>query len=224
MTIADIIAPNPTLWTFNAGGPESFDGTESRLTDEIVTVDVTLTEEHGREAEVTDNPVERGIDVVDHRRIKPIQLKMSGIISDTPNDILEIINGATVDARLSGGEARSNTAYEKLKAIFLKQEPIIVVTALEFYENMTFTSFLVNKNTKTGRVLSFTATLRELRFATTEFVQTSTDPVVAPTAKKKPKAEKGEEENDGFFSAESWLRKGQEAVDKVKNPTGVPTP
>lgn len=196
--LADIISP-PKLWRFvpdvqeNVGTStdENFEVvfTDDNPPDETVTVDVTISEQYDREAEVTLNPVEKGIDVVDHRRIKPIAIRMSGIVSDSPNNLLDVLQGQTQGLIGGSEESRSQDAYRKLINIFEKPDPITVVTRLDTFVNMTVQSFSVKKN-DSGLFLGFDCSLIELRFATTERVAVSVAPSVKHTAPKKPKVKK----------------------------------
>src|SRR5713101_5273233 len=53
---------------------------------DVITIDATLQEVHKADAEVTEHPVELGADITDHVRPKPVELRIEGIISDTPID------------------------------------------------------------------------------------------------------------------------------------------
>lgn len=61
-------------------------------------VDVTLTENHDFQADVTENPVEEGSPITDHIDLKPESFTITGVISDTPLDIASSVQGATTTA------------------------------------------------------------------------------------------------------------------------------
>ncbi len=61
-------------------GPVLFDMTGT----EILTLDASITQEHGLSCEVTDHPVESGANVSDHVRINPIALRITGVVSAYP--------------------------------------------------------------------------------------------------------------------------------------------
>lgn len=195
--LADIIGSGPQLFTMDGRpGSENFtvheDGTDNKTVSNLLTVDVTISEQYDREAEVTRHPVERGIDVVDHRRMKPRMIKMSGVVSDSPS-LLEVLQGNTVGISADsafGSESRSQKAHRKLNTLFEQADVITVVTAREVYKNMVVASFSERKN-DAGEYLGFDLVLEEIRFATTGFAEVSAvAPDVAPSAAKKPRARK----------------------------------
>src|SRR4051812_17004552 len=73
---------------FNAGvlGSRSVGGPK-RIQLDTLEVDCTLSEAYAYEADVTDFEVEKGANVSDHRRTKPVEFSISGLISDTPLDV-----------------------------------------------------------------------------------------------------------------------------------------
>ena len=175
--IADIFS-TPQLYTFDTrnevtqtGGVEELPSPE----DEIISVDVTISEEYAHDFEVATNPVEVGINVADHKRARPIMLRMSGIVSDSPNNVLDVLGGnlsGTLGASLndSGNETntRSLDAYTRLRALAERQEPLRVITRLGEYKDMTFSSFRVQKD-DAGRYLGFSAVLEQIRFVKPAF-------------------------------------------------------
>jgi hypothetical protein len=162
MSLVDIISP-PQLLKFDARDPTLRD--ETPFADSlIVTVDVTLSEEYDYSFEVSTNPVERGIDIADHKRRRATVLRMSGVVSDSPNNVLDVLAGNTAGIIGFDGATRSQDAYKKLLEIANQAEPILVVSRLGEFDNMTFTSFQIRKD-DAGHYLGFTAVLEEVRFA-----------------------------------------------------------
>ena len=173
MSVADIFA-SPQLYTFD-GRPEALRGEAPFADAEIIEVDVTISEEYVHGFELSTNPVEKGIDVADHKRRKPVMLRMSGIVTDSPNNVLDVMAGnlsgtlgATRDDAGNEVDTRSRDAYERLRAMAARTDPIKIVTRQGVYDSMTFTSFTVQKN-DAGRYLGFSAVLEEIRFATPLF-------------------------------------------------------
>lgn len=189
MSILDIFTP-PTLWKFESstpnGDPTLPEGDDPDV--DHITVDVTLRESHDRQAEVTEFPVEEGADITDHRRLKPIALSMNGVITDSPNDVLDVLAGNTTGLVGSTAEKKSDDAYKKLNTLFESKTTLLITTRLKIYKNMVMTSFRIQHDPNTGNCLSFTAEMREIRFASTQFVAIPVDPVVAHTAPPKAKA------------------------------------
>lgn len=95
-------------------------------------IDAAVTLEHSFDSETTDHPVEKGADVTDNTRPKPIMLTMECIVSDTPI-------GTTADVRNSGPTASavpSVDIYQRLLAIRAARNPVTVATDLDTFDNM----------------------------------------------------------------------------------------
>ncbi len=59
------------------------------------TLDVSISETHSLESEITQHPVEVGIDITDNIRNKPRPLRIDGVVTDTPSglDALLVVPG-----------------------------------------------------------------------------------------------------------------------------------
>lgn len=131
-----------------------------------IVVDATVSEEHLSEAELTENPVEDGAVVTDHVHLKPAQLTIQGVISDSPLGyavIGNIQNLVRSVSSLFGKSSRSVDAYNDLLALQKSRQPFTVTTGLKRYKNMIMTSLSVPRTAQTGRAIHFTATMREIR-------------------------------------------------------------
>ena len=178
MSIADIIGTGPTRYTFDDG---------QGFKDSTVQVDVTISEREVHGYELTQLPVERGIDVVDHRRPKPVTLSMSGIVSDAPNGLLDAFaNGDTPIVGFRSGLTKSQKAYLRLKEMADSNEPLTIITQRGVFKNMLFADLTFSKN-DAGEYIGFDASLQEVRFASTEMVAVSVAPAVQHTAPAAPK-------------------------------------
>lgn len=146
---------------------------QSRATIGSVTIDASVSETHSDTSDVTENPVEQGAKITDHVQIKPKQLTIQGVISDTPINFAFVDNVAgainTVKSYL-GGTTRSIDAYNRLVDIQRKRDPITVITGLRVYSNMILQNISVNRTATTGKAVHFTAELREIRIAGTGFL------------------------------------------------------
>lgn len=136
-------------------------------------INVTISESHARQADVTDHPVEDGANVVDHVRLQPTRLRLEGAVSDTPV-------GAIADDL--GDTLPSSDAYETIKRIYEAREPVTVVTSIETYPNMVCESLDIPRDRRTGNALRFTASFRQVRLVTNA---RTTVPVSVPRAKRK---------------------------------------
>lgn len=133
-----------------------------------LTLDAAVSEEHSSEVAVTDHPVEQGIDISDNKRRLPRRLRIVGVVSNTP---IELLGGG-----LAAGN-RDLAAWEVLKALQAGAELITVVTTLETYEDMVIEKLSVPRDAARGNSLHVTIELRELR-------QVSSETVAAPTETK----------------------------------------
>jgi hypothetical protein len=135
-----------------------------------IVVDASVRESHENEAQITDNPVEEGVDVTDHVRIMPKRLTMDGVISDTPItlSVISNISGAigTV-TEFIGGRSLSQEAYDRLLRLQANREPMTIVTGLRVYQNMLIESLTVPRDSRTANAIHFTAVFREIHVART---------------------------------------------------------
>lgn len=138
-------------------------------------IDAAIDEQHTLSSEVTSSPVEEGADIVDHVRNHPIHISLNCIVSDTPI-------GELVDVRDLAGGSPSSQAYEHLKEIYEKREPITVTTELWQYDNMIMDSLTIPRSASIGASLSFQVSFQQIEFVTNN--RTSIK-VSIPRAKKK---------------------------------------
>ena len=150
---------------------------KSRASIGSITIDASISEDHVSTAELTENPVEDGGDITDHVRIKPLELTIEGVISDTPvtfsviNNISGIINTVT---SIFGNTSRSVDAYNELIKLQQSRDPFKVVTGLKVYENMILTELSIPRTAQTGNAIHFSATMRQIQIAKSETTGIST--------------------------------------------------
>lgn len=123
-----------------------------------VVMDTTITEDHRYSSRVTHYPVENGTIVSDHIINEPDVVVLSGIVSDTPLNILSSFN-------------RSVDAFNRLVEIHRRREVITVVTGIKVYPNMAITMLDVPRTIKTGQSLTFNIELQSINFDTTVRLQ-----------------------------------------------------
>jgi hypothetical protein len=131
-------------------------GTKKQLQIAQIEVDVSVSETHETDCDVTENPVESGANITDHVQVKPARLTVEGLVSDTPIKFLQGVRDLFDDNR-------SRKTYEELLAIQTAREPIDVITGLKQYSNMILKTLTVPRNSDTGRSLRFTAQFQEVR-------------------------------------------------------------
>lgn len=131
-------------------------------------IDIAEAEEHAFENEVTEHPVESGVDITDHVRARAIELTVEGVVSDTPIGALAQRRSNLV---LVGGEAfakPSEEAFARLLEIYEKRVPVVVETSRKVYKDMILERFSAPTNAGTGDALRFSATFRQVRFIVNE--------------------------------------------------------
>ena len=143
-------------------------------------LDVSLSEEHKFESEVTEFPVESGGSISDNIRPKPIQVTITGVITDTPLDsnatnkpivlpdsLSETGLGAAIDLISPVGGAikylRSEQAYQYLKSIYDKGETVDIRTSLATFNNMALESLSVPRSKETTGGITFTADFKQIK-------------------------------------------------------------
>lgn len=145
-----------------------------------ITVDAVLSERHTFTNLVTSHPVEDGSPVTDHIINLPVELMMEGRITDTPLSFLDsaasgamglIGSNLGVDpVVLAAGSAvagaslpgRAKLAYQELVALYVSRTPFTVISGINEYDNMVFTTLDFPRAPQDGRSLRFRATLKEL--------------------------------------------------------------
>lgn len=140
-----------------------------------IDIDAVVTETHLDEVEVTDHPVEIGVNISDHMRVKPAMITLDGLVSNTPlpaagapTTPMQAEDGVTYSTRSASQPARAGSAYQQLLALKTGGQLVTVVTALRSYDQMALVSLSVPRDAKTGNVLRFTAQLKEIRFASSQ--------------------------------------------------------
>lgn len=116
-----------------------------------VTFDTMVTEEHRYSSRVTNYPVESGTIISDHIINEPDTVILSGLVTDTPLNILAGFN-------------RSISAFNALIQIHEKRQVIDIVTGIKVYKNMAITSLDVPRSIKNGQSLTFNIQLQKIIF------------------------------------------------------------
>lgn len=131
-------------------------------------IDVSLSESHEMQSDITMNPVEAGADVTDHIQPKPLALTIEGIQSDTP---LQFFGGfqSLLDL-VPGNESRSQQAFSFFEKLRINRAMVTVNTGLRSYDNMVLESLTVPRDSKTGQAFRFTAKFKEIRVVTAQVV------------------------------------------------------
>lgn len=168
-------------------------------------LDVSVTEQHQMQVDVTEHPVESGASLVDHVRPKPEVLTLRGLVTNTPNNV-DPDNPDPTNAE------RAGRALAQLRELKDSGTSLTVVTALRTYENMVLASVDIPRDASSGQALLFDATLREIRTATLRVVLI--DDVGKPKKNRGTKpTKKADEQVDKKTLANKLRLKAVDAVD-----------
>lgn len=133
-----------------------------------VTVDCSISETHSRQADITEHPVEKGSDISDNYRAKPRQVQITGMVSSTP--IQTGFPGqslvSAVGSIISGDDPVQN-AWKTFNAYIDDGELISIFTSLQEYKDVGLSDLSTTRDAKTGQVLSFSITAKQIRIVTT---------------------------------------------------------
>jgi hypothetical protein len=137
----------------------------------FVQVDAMVQEDHQSAATLTDYPIENGVSISDHVVVKPDQLTLNCVVSNTP---IYIGPGLLATNRIMD-------AYILLWAIMSTKSAVNIVTGLRVYQNMVLEDLKVTRTKDNGQALEFIVQAKQARIVKT---QTSTASA-APIAQKK---------------------------------------
>jgi hypothetical protein len=154
------------------------------------TAQVTLSEVHTDELEITDHPVDQGASISDHAFKRPAEVVIECVWSNSPQNpgLLSGLLGAVtqtvagVQAILSGAAPNQMIdVYQKLLQLQEDRIPFDVLTGKRKYSDMLLKTLTVHTDRTTENILSVTAHLRQVLIVQTVVLQT----VPAPAADQK---------------------------------------
>jgi hypothetical protein len=143
-----------------------------------VLVDVIVTEKFSADAEVTEHPVERGVDIADHIRRKPDSLSVDGVVSDAPLVPGGDVAGNRFLAPFVDGN-RGDRARAALLELFESAALVEVVTPKRIYRNLALTKLETTVDRSSGGAFRFSATFRQVRFVHSAIAPPSSKPAAA---------------------------------------------
>lgn len=138
---------------------------EETLPAGCVELDASIDEQHSSANDITQYPVEKGVDISDHVKRLPDQLTIRGMVTDTPIKI----GGVNIAAN------RSIETYQDVIQILDDAETITIVTTLKQYENMVLKTVDVPRNARLGHAVEMSLTFREIQTAEVTETQGTTD-------------------------------------------------
>lgn len=174
-----------------------------------IAVECWVAEEHTRELEVTENPVEFGAPIVDHAFVKPQGLVVEFGVSNTP---LGMIN----DAFGGRGTDRIGFARDLLFELQSTRTLLLVETLTGGnYARMMLQKITWRADKKTVNAVRFSLTLKEVLFVATAQTEYTPLPAEAKTKKQTDPAKKKGEKPAKALDAKAGDAKSSSA-DKSK--------
>lgn len=162
----------------------------------VIQLDASMKETHSRESPPTEFPIEDGSVISDYVLLKPFQLELTGIISDTPvGDVQGLLTevatssvaslvppvgliaagvaaqaGVSLFRALSGSKSPSIAAYGQLLQLQQNAQSFDVLTSLYRYPSMWIKSISVPRDAESANILLFTVSLIQLQLVTPQSV------------------------------------------------------
>jgi hypothetical protein len=136
-----------------------------------IVLDASVREVHSVAGEVTEHPVEKGVDIVDHYRVQPRKFEVEFVVTNSPLDS-SLIPGLTLINSIVGlvqGDADpSANAWAEFQRFVDDAVVLEISSSLETYPNMVLTDLSVTRTAGTTNGLHGTLSVREVRFVETE--------------------------------------------------------
>lgn len=128
-------------------------------------LDATVEERYTSKNAITQNPVEYGASVTDHRIRLPDKYIVSGRVSDTP--LLQ-----SEDDRWNNGteETRSKSAWALLNELKNNGNPFIIESGLQRYDDMLIETLTSQQSSANANVLDFVAECTQVIIVETQDV------------------------------------------------------
>jgi len=128
-----------------------------------VSFDTSLSELYVNNADVTDHPVEKGSNITDHIRARPLELSINGVISNTPIAFL---------ASLRFPPKRAEVGYFTLLELQKQAKLVKVLTTLDEFDNMAIQSVELDRDASTGNIASIKLSMKQVRLANSLEIET----------------------------------------------------
>lgn len=138
-----------------------------------IVLDCTLSEDHTYQADVTENPIEDGSVVADHVNLKPIKLKIDGLVSDSPLGFALIGSAQNAVSRfqsLFGTQSRAKDAFDQIVKLWKNRIPFTVITNLKRYENMVISNAQFPFTSETGHGLDLKLELTQVSIVKSKLI------------------------------------------------------
>jgi hypothetical protein len=173
----------------------------------ILNLDATISHNITANAQVTEHPVEDGSTITDNFRDDPIDITVTGLVTNHPTRV-----GLGLPA--ARDDSRSQTAQDTLYEIRNNRELITLVDELKTYRNMAMTGLDMPRDRTTRNALRFTARFKQVELVGAQVAQLEdTDQVkdvATPTSDLGKQTANTSEDEDA--DSASLLYQGFEAI------------
>lgn len=176
---------------------------------ESIVFDADFNEQPTHAGELTDHPVEEGVDISDHFQRMPDELSMTAYVTNSP------LQGTVV-------RNRDYQAYLRLLEILDAGEPVTIIGRLRPYNNMVLTSMVPTFEPDDSQAISFDLTFREVVVVRTEQVPIPAG-ILSPQRRRggKSKTNKGKQAAEEVGSlAQAQAGNGAESANKAEQQGG----
>ena len=121
-----------------------------------IDIDVSLSESHSYETDVTKNPVEEGAPICDNIINKSPKINIKGLCSPIK---MEYLGGMTS----MSAKSFIQNKWQKLLKLRDSKETLILYTGLDTYPDMIMTSLSTTRDISNANHLEFTATFEQIK-------------------------------------------------------------
>lgn len=131
----------------DAGGGGLLPSLGSSSSAKAVTFDAIVNESHEHRSLITENPIEDGSIVSDHKTTLPFVLNMSGIFTDTP-----IAKNIPLFALINSSEGRGRRLMDDVVKIDEENVLFTIITGIKAYKNLLFEELTPQKSSEDSAV------------------------------------------------------------------------
>lgn len=191
-----------------------YDGTQDVVTE--IPLDARVSSSYRFQSEVTEFPVESGATITDHVHLRPDEIQLEGMVSDTPVNQMPTFLGLRGDEEQTAG-LRTQTAFDALFICWRDRVPLTVVTEYMIFDDMVVSSFEVPKDPDRGEAIWFSMTLRKI--ITVETLTAALPPEVVARIKRRRKKSTAKRKADIKLSKYSSQKAAEAQTGKVSTKT-----
>ena len=158
---------------------------EPNATDPVLEIDATPSITHYRSSSLTKSPIEDGSEITDHITLENRTVTIEGVIVKNPFNFISSATSTVLSSAIQNNQVLSGIAASLGGALLRKSGridnsllfldqlwknrlPFTIVSGLETYDNVVIKELTITESSKTKEAIKFTATLEQIKFATTE--------------------------------------------------------